>query len=804
MRRRRTDRLLSHPLTLALALTGLGAAAHAQPTSPVLPATPTPPAASPAVPRERLIPLEVNVNNAPGGSWTLLERDGVLYAPAEAFEEWRLARRPDSPPIQHRGQTWYSLGSLPGFQSRINLANLSVDLVFSPTAFAQTRVAEHEPEKQKHAVAAEPALFLNYDTNFSYTKPRDARADRDLGLLGEIGFSNRLGVFTTSFVARHLDGANPSAPRSFNRLESTFTRDWPQQGLTLRAGDATTRAGVLGRPIYFGGLQLGRNFGLTPGFITQPIPVISGSSSAPSTVELYVNDALRQTSRVPTGPFVIDNFPLLTGAGQARLVVRDVLGRETVIVQPFFTHSNLLEQGLSDWSVEAGWTRHDLGSENDGYGQPFLSGIWRRGITKGFTVEAQGQLGKDTRTLGGGVMYTLPWQMLGIGALSVSNDRTRGNGAQWLAGLEHNSLRHGFSLHLRGATRRYAELGLEPGFLPNRRELSASYSYSDDKFGSLGIGYARIDSYDRGPIVTYTANYSRRIGERAAITFSLTHVDGTGGGTSVGVNLQVPLENHVNVSAALTHRSQQTDAYVSASKGIAADTGLGWRVLGGARDATPYTEGGLYWQGGKVLLTGDASVSKQQQALRLGAQGGLVFMDGELFAARRLDSSFALVEVPGYADVGIGVHGRLLTRTDSKGRALVPRLLPYQANSIRLDPTELPISAELDTIEQIVVPPARSGVKVVFPVRSGRGALIKIVFDDGEPAPAGAEIELLGDKQEFFVARRGEAFVTGLQPKNELRLKWRGASCGFTVELPKGEIDEIARVGPLRCTGVQR
>ena len=212
----------------------------------------------------------------------------------------------------------------------------------------------------------------------------------------------------------------------------------------------------------------------------------------------------------------------------------------------------------------------------------------------------------------------------------------------------------------------------------------------------------------------------------------------------------------------------------------------------------------MYYQGGHGLVAADASVSDTQQAVRLGAQGGLVLIDGHAFASRKVQDSFALVEVPGYPDVGVGFQSSILTRTDASGNALVPRLLPYRPNSIRLDPNELPISAEIDTIEMIVVPPARSGVKVSFPVRSGRAALIKILLEDGAPAPAAAEIELVGDKKEFFVARRGEAFVTGLQAKNTLRLKWNGQSCTLNVELPESKSDDIARVGPLVCAGVTR
>jgi len=810
--RQRAERHRRLPLAAALAMAGWLACARAQtggapPQTVVPPASqpPLPAAAAAAKPPERLIPLEVTVNGMQGGNWVLLERDGVLYAPADAFAEWRLNRRPEAQPVSYRGQTWYALGSVPGFQSRVNLANQSVELQFSPSAFAATRLTAEAAERPP-VTAPEPALFLNFDTSLTLSKPRGAQVARELGLLGELGYATRFGVLTSSFVGRNLAGSEPNQPRGFVRLESTFARDFPERNMTLRVGDSATRTGLWDRGVYFGGVQLVRNFALTPGFITQPIPLITGTSTAPSTVELYVNDALRQTSSVPTGPFVIDNFPLLTGAGQARIVVRDVLGRETVIVQPFFTHASLLEEGLSDWSVEAGAVRRDLGEEDAHYGERFAAGFLRLGLTRELTLETQAQLARGTKSVGIGASFSLPWQMLGVAGAAVSRDERSGTGRKWVLGVEHDSLRHGFTMHVESTSRGYRQLGMDDASVPNRREMSASYSYNAERFGALGVGLARIETYDRGTLTTYTLNHSLRVGSRSSLTTSLTKVRGASrnSGMTIGATLVIPLDKQMTASSNLTHRPGQTDGYVSVAQGLASETGLGWRALSGGRQGSAYAEGGLYHQGNNMLLTGDAAVSELQQTLRLGAQGALVFMDGRLFASRRVDNSFALVEVPGYAGVGVGFQGSTLTRTDSRGQAMLPRLVPYQPNSIRLDPTELPINAELDTIEQVVVPPMRSGVKVTFPVRSGRGALLRIVLDDGEPAPAGAELEIVGDKKEFFVARRGEAFVTGLQPRNQLRLKWKGASCTFGVELPPGDKDEIARIGPLACPGVRR
>ena len=756
-----------------------------------------------------MIPFDVRINSAPAGTWPLLERGGVLHATQEAFEEWRVNRRPDVPAVAFKGQTWYPLSSVPGFEFKLNLADQSIDLVFSANAFAATRLAS-DAQLIPVVTSNEPAFFVNLDANYNQTQIKGIDTNRDLGALAELGFSNRWGVLTSSHVGRNLTSNDTLVGRSWRRLETTFTRDFAQQRLTLRLGDSSTRGGVGARSVYFGGVQLTRNFALAPGFLTQPIPIIQGTSSAPSTVELYINDVLRQTSNVPTGPFAISNFPLLTGSGQARVVVRDVLGRETVVVQPFFSHSSLLEQGLSDWSLELGAVRQNLGTDNGNYGQRFGSGLLRYGLTKQTTLEASSQLGQDTQTLGASVSQALLLGIFGYTSLAVSRDRNKlngqtvGTGREWSLGLEHNSLRHGLSGRWVGASRGYRQLGLQSDTLPTRLESSLNYTYSAERFGSVGLGAARLDTFDRGRLTTLSANYSVRVGERASFTVSATRVMGASRGTSIGFNLNIPLGQNITSSSSVNRRSGQTDAFTSVSQGLSSDTGTGWRALAGSRSGQGYGEAGVYHQNDKALLTADTSASKGQTSVRLGLQTALVWMGGKVFNSRRVQDGFALVEVPGYADVGVGFQGNSSTRTDSSGIAFLPRLQAYQRNSIRLDPSELPINAELDTIEQIAVPATRSGVRVTFPVRSGRAALIKIVMDNGQEAPAGTEVELVGDNKEFFVARRGEAFITGLQASNTLRLKIAGNQCEVVVTMPTtNNPDEIVRLGPLVCKGVK-
>ena len=224
----------------------------------------------------------------------LLERDGTLYAPAEAVDEWRVTRRAKAQPFTHQDRQWYALSSVPGVHAQLDFANQSLNLQFQPQAFATTQLSLPASERPPLSPVA-PSAFINYDLSYTRTGQRNAESSDSLGGLLGLGASNHWGVITSTYSALNLTNPSPLTPRSVRRLETTFTRDLPEDNITLRVGDTATRNGSWGRSVYFGGIQLGRNFGLSPGFTTQPLPPIHGISSAPSTVEPYINDALRQT-----------------------------------------------------------------------------------------------------------------------------------------------------------------------------------------------------------------------------------------------------------------------------------------------------------------------------------------------------------------------------------------------------------------------------------------------------------------------------------------------------------------------------
>jgi outer membrane usher protein len=120
---------------------------------------------------------------------------------------------------------------------------------------------------------------------------------------------------------------------SLIRTDTYWRTDLPGRMDTLVIGDTVSSGRAWSRPVRYGGLRYARDFTLAPGYITYPTPSITASAALPSTVDLLVNNRRATSSAVQPGPFDLTELPIVTGAGQLQLIVRDMLGRETVINQ---------------------------------------------------------------------------------------------------------------------------------------------------------------------------------------------------------------------------------------------------------------------------------------------------------------------------------------------------------------------------------------------------------------------------------------------------------------------------------------
>ena len=185
----------------------------------------------------------------------------------------------------------HPLDALPGLEQRYDDATLTIELDLPPDQFEATELQAARPTNLG-AVAGRGGFF-EYDLLFVSGDELRTRLDSLL----ELGMFDQVGVLISGFRAG--DVANDE--RVFVRLDTTFTRDFPERRASLRLGDSLTEGGALGRPVRFGGIQWSTDFSTDPTFVTFPLPTIGGLAEQPSVAEVFLNNIRRVTEQVPPG-----------------------------------------------------------------------------------------------------------------------------------------------------------------------------------------------------------------------------------------------------------------------------------------------------------------------------------------------------------------------------------------------------------------------------------------------------------------------------------------------------------------------
>jgi outer membrane usher protein len=747
--------------------------------------------------------LAVSINGQIPDGMVLIARtaDRRLLARREDLLRWRLLV-PESGSILVDGEQFYPLDALPGLVYHIDEPR-QVLLMDAPTElFSGTRIDVSRGQLTE-ATPSPLGGFFNYDVFATSGSDRTA-----INALAEVGVFNAWGVGTSNFLRQDL----PEGARTV-RLGTSLIRDFPEKMTSLRIGDLVSGGGSWGRSVRFGGVQWATNFASQPGLITFPRPAMAGEAVLPSTLELYVNDTLRMRRQVPAGPFAIEDMPVLTGQGEARLVVTDLLGREQTIVAPYFASPQLLKQGLNAYSYEIGAIREDFGIASSNYGRALAVGTFRRGFADGFTGEIRAELLENQQTVGVGGVFLLPAAgVFNVSMAASESDPARsagpagmtstpgGAGGQLGLAFQGQHRRLGYGAIVQLASEGFAQVGLEPGRPAPRVTAQAHFNVAMYAAGSFGLSYAYQERRDAGLTELLSASYSVTLGSIGFLSLSALHVFGTDPDTTFGFNFTRLFGRRDTAGLSAARDADSTRGYVRMQRSLPAGDGIGYRVSQGLADADR-RDAAVSLQSDVGTYSAEVGQVGGVTSYRGSASGGVAMLGADAFLSRRIDNSFAVVRVPGYAGVNIYQDNQPIARTNEHGTALISRLRPYEANSVRIEQADLPLDTQIKSVQLDAIPYLRSGLLLSFLVKRSRGAVYVVVLDSGEPLPAGAVARVVGHAEEFPVGLRGEVYMTDLEAANQIVVTWREQRCEFALAFPESS-DPLPDLGTHTCSGV--
>jgi len=733
--------------------------------------------------------IEITVNSQIPGDMFVVLREGAdrLWLDANDFATLRL-RPPAVVPRVYAGRNYLPLSALAGLRLKIDEAQQSADILLPASAFVPTHVSA-AARAAPVLTAASPGAFLNYEISAQRVAGENAG-----GVTTELGIFGGAGVLTSTQLAREL-GVDQGALR----LDTAFTHDFPTRLERLTVGDAISDAGSWGSSVHFGGISWGKNFSLRPDLVTTPLLAASGSAVVPSTVDIFVNNQKISSESLPPGPFIIDQLPAVTGAGEVSVVVRDALGQEQLLTQPFYTSIQQLAAGLSQYQIDAGKLRADYAIASDHYGSVMVDGTYRRGLSNALTIEGHGEyLAHGAHSAGFSVAAALK-SFAVVNATVAAGGDAAGHGSLVGAGVERRADRFSFVASRTYASADYNQVAsyISPTLQFRIRDI-AQIGFLVAHATTFNLAFARQTNYTATPLQTTSLGVNWDFGRHCIVNLAATRTNQAGiAASSFFLTFSYTLGHRASVLLSGNGGSGpgSPDNELSATYVQSAPIGMGTGYRVGASSHGNYDAD---WRdqtaGGDVEF--EAARNQGVAGVSGYFSGAFTLLDGTVRAARQVNDSFAVIDVAGIPDVPVMLENQVIAHTDRDGRALIHNLLPYQNNRISIEPTDLPLDTTIAARTMVVAPRFRTGVVARFPVEHVAGGTFRLVTPDGKPVPAGAQVRFKGN--EFPVSYDGMTYVTGFDHGLAGEAHWENSRCRFRLDPPPPN-DPLPNMGTVIC-----
>ncbi|MTD28729.1 fimbria/pilus outer membrane usher protein [Erwinia sorbitola] len=490
-------------------------------------------------------------------------------------------------------------------------------------------------------------------------------------------------------------------------------------------------------------------------------PMIRGVAETNARVSIRQNNTLLYETTVSPGPFNIDDLYPTGYGGDLVVTVHESDGRINQFMVPYAAVPQLIRPGITRYSFSAGTLRNMNVSQREkvaqvtvqrginnlitGYGGILSTPDYHAFMLGGAMGSTWGALALDVTQA---QTFTPSRDLTGQSYRATYSKRfNSSNSTVTFAAMRFSSSGY---LDLKNAmqvidhdTRRKADEA-EYLFYSPRSRISASLSQGfKDNWGQLYLTAIRQSYWGKGGSNNQLQmGYSNSF-RSVSWSFSVNRVNARDGAeTQYTLGLSVPLgggspQTHLNMNFSHDADGLSSQANLNSSLGAHQqfDYSVGMRhdkkqrttANAAASLYTPYTS-----------IQGTVEKGRQSHSWSTGLQGSVAILHDGITAGPWHSETMALVDAP-YA-TGAHVEGHSGLTLNHQGRALVPYLMPYRLNDIRLDPQELPLDVELKSTQQQIVPHSGALVKVNFSTSRGRPVLIHTTLPDGQSLPFGASV----------------------------------------------------------------
>lgn len=738
--------------------------------------------------------VELRFNGQPfGEAFVLTDADGNYYVEDSWLRRWEVVR-PYPESREFSGKNYYAISDFQGATATLISQQMILDVTMPPDLLP-LRIVDMRGDYRLKPTANYGA-YMDYDWN--YRQQSSASLQTFSSLIRPVLFGPK-GNLLANLLYRKVSGDSAGIfdrqTNGLTVLDLTYTYDDPDKLRSLRVGDVITAAGALGRSLRLGGIQFATNFATQPTLITFPLPSFYGQTAVPTTLDIYVNGQLRRRQEVAAGNFILEDIPVVNGAGQMQIMTEDALGRQQMFVQDFYVSTELLREGLNDYSFNLGAMREAYGLENFQYGDIAGSATWRHELRDDLTLEGHLEFtdglgviaaASQFQPTAGGILST---------GLGVSTGRD-GTGGQWLVGYSQADSFFSYNVRLSGATSDFALVGImQP--LP-AVQFFASGGFNAPIRGSVGAAITYQDFRGRADRSIVSVNYSTQFKNRLAISAVASYINAERDDFTLGIRFSIPLGYEHTVSGGVSTRRDNTQVQMDVRRSLPVGPGYGYYlslISGGGSTAV---NAGAIAQNEFGTVSAAMRSSDAGSEWQVGSSGSVATLGGMTRATRQIRDAFAVVNVGDYEGVRVYAENQVVGRTDKNGQLFIPGLRPYQRNQISIEVDDLPLSARIGDLRSDTSPYFRSGVIVEFDVVEARDAMIHVVLPDGTPVRQGAVARVMGQQGYSPIGTDGRLYLHGLEQPSQVTVRWNGSICDFIVPKPEST-DMIPDLGEFTC-----